>query len=94
MGWIGRTADRVLGSSFARDPIDIDEVQPGTTFQMVHDDNMVETAEVLSVRSDIHGIPHVRYHVSFRRPHLTVFDGGARMLALRAFTDRYERLSA
>lgn len=86
MGWLARETGRL----FHKRSNDLDTVQPGSTFQMVHDDNMIETAEVISVRTDIHGIPHVRYHVSFRRPHRTVFDGGARMLALTAFTERYE----
>lgn len=86
MGWLARETERWFGKR----PNHLEDVQPGTTFQMIHDDNMVETAEVLSVRSDIHGIPHVRYHVRFRRPHRTVFDGGARMLAVTAFTERYE----
>ena len=89
MGWLAREAGRYFGGLFARHTEDLENVQPGTTFQMVHDDNMVETAEVLAVREDIYGIPHVQYHVRFRRPHRTVFDGGARMLALAAFTDRY-----
>ena len=90
MGWLARETGRL----FQKRTNDADNVQPGSTFQMVHEDNMVETAEVISVRTDIHGIPHVRYHVSFRRPHRTVFDGGARMLALTAFTDRYELVAS
>lgn len=90
MSWLAREAERCFGGMFSRRSIDRNQVQPGCTFQMVHDDEMVETAEVISVRADAHGIPHVRYHVSFRRPHRTEFDGGARMLALSAFTDRYE----
>lgn len=90
MGWLARETGRYFGGLFSKHVVDLDNVQPGSKYQMVHGDNMVETAEVVSVRSDIHGIPHVQYHVSFRRPHRTVFDGGARMLALETFADRYE----
>lgn len=86
--------ERLIRGLLSRSDATENDVEPGTTYQMVHGDNMVETAKVISINSDIYGIPHVRYHVSFRRPHLTVFDGGARMLALETFTDRYQRVAS
>ena len=47
---------------------------------------------LLSIADDPYGIPHVRFHVSFRRPNRNFFDGGARMLALSSFADRYTEL--
>ena len=46
----------------------------------------------MSVADDAYGIPHVRFQVSFRRSNWNFFDGGARMLALSSFTDRYTEL--
>ena len=68
-------------------------VVPGTTFQRVHADRMVETARVLSGGKDYDGIPHVNFQVSFRRPHRGTFDEDRRMLALKAFADRYKELT-
>lgn len=93
MSWLARETGRYFGGLFNGRADHVDNVEPGSTFQMIHDDNMVETAEVLAVRDDIYGIPHVQYHVRFRRPHRTVFDGGARMLALAAFAERYHRVA-
>lgn len=65
-------------------------IRPGSTFKCVHKDRMEETAQVVAVATDSYGIPHVHFRVSFQRPDLNLFDGGARMLALRSFADRYK----
>ena len=65
-------------------------IRAGSTFRKVHDDTMVETATILSVATDSFGIPHVQFQVTFRRPNRNFFDGGARMLALKAFAKHYK----
>lgn len=70
----------------------LENIEAGATYRRVHEDKMEETAEVLSIADDPYGIPHVRFQVSFRRPNRNFFDGGARMLALNSFTDRYTEL--
>jgi hypothetical protein len=91
MSWLNMSSTaRALASVFQRDHNNVEVVQAGATYRRVHQDQMEETAEVLSVAEDPYGIPHVRFQVSFRRPNRNFFDGGARMLALASFTDRYK----
>lgn len=95
MGWLKNDAGRSLSSFFFKRGSKLEYVRPGSTFQRIHRDQMVETARVLSVGTDAYGIPHVRFQVSFRRPNRNQFDGGARMLALKSFADQYrERVPA
>ena len=95
MGWLKNDTGRSLSSFFFKRGRKLEYVRPGSTFQRVHSDRMVETARVLSVGTDAFGIPHVRFQVSFRRPNRSQFDGGARMLALKSFADQYrERVPA
>ena len=95
MGWLKNDAGRSLSSFFFKRGSRLEYVRPGSTFQRVHDDMMVETARVLSVGTDSYGIPHVRFQVSFSRTDRNQFDGGARMLALKSFADQYrERVPA
>jgi hypothetical protein len=95
MNGLKKDGRRSLGSFFFRRRRSLEHVRAGSTFQRVHRDRMVETAQVLSVGADSYGIPHVRFQVSFRRPNQSRFDGGGRMLALQSFADQYrERVSA
>lgn len=95
MSWLKKDTGRSLSSFFFKRGSKLEYVRPGSTFQRVHRDSLVETAQVLSVGTDSYGIPHVRFQVSFCRPNRNRFDGGARMLALRSFVDQYrERVSA
>jgi len=95
MSWIGQDAGRALSSMFFRRGDRMEYVRPGSTFQRVHADDMIETAKVESVGTDAYGIPHVKFKVSFRRPNRHSFDEGSRMLALKTFADRYrERVHA
>lgn len=72
-----------------------DAVLPGTIFRRVHEDNLIETAAVESVRPDPYGIPHVRFKVNFSRRNRFSYDEGTRILALRSFVDHYsEQVSA
>jgi hypothetical protein len=80
---------RSLSSFFLKRGRNLDDVRAGSSFQRVHRDRMVETAQVLSVGTDTNGIPHVRFQESFRRPNQSRFDGGGRMLALQSFADQY-----
>lgn len=90
VGWLNITeTGRALSSMFFKRGAKLEYIRPGSTFRRVHSDRMEETAKVLSVGTDSFGIPHVHFHVSFRRPDRNFFDGGARMLALRSFADRY-----
>jgi hypothetical protein len=94
MGWLGRESDRSLASMFFRRGKAIEYVRPGNIFRRVHEDNLLETAEIVSVGTDAYGIPHVRFNVTFSRPNRFSYDEGSRMLALRSFAERYrERVS-
>ena len=95
MNWLKRDSGRWFNSFFFKRGRNLEYVRAGSTFQRVHRDRMVETAQELSVGADSYGIPHVRFQVSFRRPNQSRFDGGGRMLALKSFADQYrERVSA
>ncbi|MBK19004.1 MAG: hypothetical protein CMM52_09250 [Rhodospirillaceae bacterium] len=95
MGWQSEDKGRRLASMFFKRGRALEYVRPGSTFQRVHDDELVETAEVESVGTDAYGIPHVKFKVSFSRPNRFSYDEGSRMLALRSFADRYrERVLA
>ena len=63
-------------------------------FRRLHDNNLLEIAEITSVGTDAYGIPHVRFNVTFSRPDRYACEEGSRMLALRSFAERYrERVS-
>ena len=64
------------------------DVKTGAIYRRVHHDNIVETAEVLSIGEDSLGIPHVRFRVCFERPPRTFLED-ARVLALESFTRQY-----
>ncbi len=90
MNWFSQETGQVLRSMLFGRRNDTESVQPGSTFQRVHADDLIETAKVLSVAEDPYGIPHVKFQVSFRRPNRNTFDEGNRMLALKTFADRYK----
>lgn len=89
MSWFRGDRGQGFASRLFKKAAPLEAVQPGTTFRFVHADHLEETAQVLSVNQDSFGIPHVHFKVEFRRTHKNIFDGGARMLALRSFADRY-----
>lgn len=92
--WKDSSAGRAYASLFSRSQ-PVEDIKPGSVFRCVHKDRMEETAKVLSINEDTYGIPHVHFLLSFRRPNRSLFDGGARMLALKSFADRYnEQISA
>ena len=90
MGWFNHKEWRTLfGTLFRRDkPMDF--VRPGTTFRRVHEDELVETAEVESVATDPYGIPHVKFKLIFSRSNRFSYEEGTRMLALRTFAELYK----
>ncbi len=90
MGWLNRTIGQSFASAFIGRSKRMDYVKAGTTFRRVHDDELVETAEVESVAADPYGIPHVKFKVIFSRENRFSYEEGTRMLALRTFADRYK----
>lgn len=95
MGWLDRDVGKSLTSMLFRRARAQDAVRPGCMFRRVHEDDLVETAEVESVGTDAYGIPHVKFKVTFSRPNRYAYEEGSRMLALRSFADRYrERVPA
>ena len=68
----------------------IEFVKSGSIFSRKHNDSSVETARIISMRTDTFGIVHVRYEVSIARRHIggSYFEG-PRTLALAAFADTY-----
>lgn len=70
------------------------EVVPGSVFECRHRlYNAVEVAEVLDVRDDCSGIPHVRFQHSYRYSNRED-DQGVRVLALTAFARRFHPVDA
>ena len=97
MGWFGSDggAHPLKSMFFKREDV-LEYVRPGCMFRRIHPDNLVETAKVVAVGTDAHGIPHVKFHVSFARPNRgNASEETSRMLALKTFADRYkERVPA
>jgi hypothetical protein len=94
VGWLDRESDRSLASMFFRRGKALEYVRPGNMFSRLHDNNLLEIAEITSVGTDAYGIPHVRFNVTFSRPDRYACEEGSRMLALRSFAERYrERVS-
>lgn len=73
-----------------------DSIEAGSKFRRVRRDHTIETARVLSVRSDGLGIPHVRYELAFEIPRACErYVDSQRVLALSAFARRYgERVAS
>lgn len=71
----------------------LEYVRPGASYRRTTAEMVDEAVEITAMQVDAFGIPHVRFRVSFRRPDGKQFDGGVRMLALKAFGTQYrERL--
>ncbi len=66
-----------------------DAIRPGSRFRKVHKDKTVETARVLTVATDMLGIPHVRYELVIERAQRR-FVEEPRILALKTFADTYK----
>ena len=90
MSWFNRNIVQAISGMLFGHGGNIDYVQPGTSFRRVHEDDLVETAEVESVGTDRYGIPHVKFKVIFSRANRFSYEEGTRMLALRTFAERYK----
>ena len=90
MGWLNRTNGQSFASALFGRSKRMDYVKAGTTFRRVHEDDLIETAEVESVAADPYGIPQVKFKVFFSRANRFTYEEGTRMLALRTFADRYK----
>lgn len=66
-----------------------DSIRPGSLFRRTHKNKTVETARVLTVASDMLGIPHVRYELVIERAHRRFIEE-PRILALKTFADTYK----
>jgi hypothetical protein len=66
-----------------------DDVVAGARFRRVVSGRVVELAEVISVRRDAFGIPHVRFNLHFQRPYQRAVVDGPRVLALESFATQY-----
>ncbi|MEE2997215.1 MAG: hypothetical protein VX700_08720 [Pseudomonadota bacterium] len=88
-GLLKRNTARPLNSFFFKRGKKLEYLRAGSVFRRVQGDGLVETAEVLSVGTDSHGIPHVRFKVIFGRNYRPQFDSGERMLALKTFAKQY-----
>ncbi len=65
------------------------EIRTGSVYEFTHDNyNMVEVAEVLAVRDDAFGIPHVRFQITYRGAAREDCQG-IRVLALKAFAEHF-----
>ena len=64
-------------------------IRPGSRFRKIHKDKTVETARVLTVATDMLGIPHVRYELVIERAQMRYIEE-PRILALKTFTDTYK----
>ena len=67
-------------------------VRPGDVFERWRKDKIHETARITGVSIDGFGIPHIRYDLTLRKPHInhTVSDAD-RILALRTFADTFRK---
>jgi hypothetical protein len=80
---------RARASAFLRFGRVMQYVRPGSRFRRANSGNVTETARVLSVATDTVGIPHIRYEITFERPHWLVTDG-PRILSSQSFAATYK----
>ncbi len=74
---------------FRREP-KFEAIQAGSTYRRYLADYTVETAEVLTIKDDPFGIPHVRYVVMIgRASDSRLARDGTRILSLESFAERY-----
>ena len=90
MAWYSWADGRSLADILFQRETNTEFVIPGSRFRRIHPDELVEMAEVEAVNTDLYGIPHVKFKVSFCRPNRFSYDEGIRMLSLRTFADRYK----
>ena len=74
---------------FRREP-KFEAIQVGSIYRRYLADSTVETAEVLTIKDDLFGIPHVRFDVKIGRSSDTrlAYDG-TRILSLESFAEQF-----
>lgn len=69
----------------------VSSIEAGAVYSRPSEEqDLIETASVLKVKTDIFGIPHVHYNILYRCPH-EIYADGPRVLALTTFRKRYRR---
>jgi hypothetical protein len=70
------------------------EVKPGDRYCRYHRNRIAEKVEVLDLRPDSFGIPHVRFTVTFARELSRPTETALRSLALHSFLESYSEHAA
>ncbi len=79
----------IIDRFFRRDS-KLEEIQEGSTYRRYLADYSIETAEVLTIKDDAFGIPHVRYDVMIgRSSDSSLAHDGTRILALETFAEKF-----
>ncbi|MEQ8371305.1 MAG: hypothetical protein RIE31_10945 [Alphaproteobacteria bacterium] len=88
------TLARQFSSLFTRRGGPPGAVEMGARYRRVLPNRVIETAEVLTVKGDVYGIPHVTFRLRFEHPSKGSVLDGPRVLALSSFASQYpERVS-
>ncbi|MGO1117644.1 hypothetical protein ACTL6U_03025 [Rhodovibrionaceae bacterium A322] len=70
-------------------------IKSGNRFRHKGNNQLTETATIISIYADGMGIPHVRYDVSIYHPNRAPMSVGPRVLNLRSFTEYFkERIAS
>jgi hypothetical protein len=79
----------IIDRFFRREPKS-EEIQAGSTYRRYLADRTVETAEVLTIKDDAFGIPHVRFDVKIgRASDNCLAHDGTRILSLETFAEQF-----
>lgn len=79
----------IIERFFRRDS-KFEEIEAGSTYRRYLADNSIETAEVLTIKDDAFGIPHVRYAVRIgRSSDSSLARDGSRFLSLESFAEKF-----
>ena len=69
--------------------VPLEDISPGNRYRRRLGGALVATATVLELRSDLVGIPHVRFSVTVDGSATRLSEGDTRVLALQSFLDDY-----
>jgi hypothetical protein len=75
--WFGRSSTRA------------DDIRPGRRYRRRLGRRLAVTATVLELRSDLVGIPHVRFSIAVDGSETRLSEGDTRVLALQSFLDAF-----
>ena len=83
---------RERGNLFIHRGRNLEPMKAGDIFQKKpkNGDQFIERARVLSIFSDVVGIPHVRYDIVIEHPTKKRFEDGPRILNIHSFTERFK----